>query len=129
MLSINLASAIKTKAQGLNFYVLMALGLVFSMLGDVFIAFHFVAGTASFAVGHIFFVVAYSTLQNVKALDLLASGVLFLTGLLFLLFFPHLSFDVPVFRIVCIVYALIISAMFGKSFLTFHKTKTPFTES
>jgi uncharacterized membrane protein YhhN len=50
-----------------------------------------------------------------RLLDGIISGALFLGCLIFLLFCPWLTFDVPVFRVVCIVYAAIISTMLGKA--------------
>ena len=41
--------------------------------------------------------------------------IFFVPGTVFLLFSPLLTFDLPIFRIVCIIYALIISLMLGKA--------------
>ena len=112
---INLAYALATKQANKRFYVSMAAGLVLACLGDVLIGYDFIVGAATFALGHVCFVVAYCFLQRMRALDLTISGGLFLACLLFLLLCPLLTFDVPIFRIVCIVYALIISTMLGKA--------------
>ena len=58
-----------------------------------------------------------------KKLDYGISGILFLGCLIFLLFCPLLNFDVAIFRIVCIVYALIISTMLGKALGNFVREK------
>ena len=50
-----------------------------------------------------------------RKLEYIVSGVLFSGCLVFLMTCPLLHFEVPVFRIVCIVYALIISTMLGKA--------------
>ena len=123
----NLIYAWKSKEENRKFYVFMALGLVFAFLGDYLIGYDFIVGAATFALGHVFFVIAYCFLQNMQKLDLIVSGALFACCLVFLLFCPLLSFDVPVFRIVCIVYALIISTMLGKAIGNFVREKNTFT--
>ena len=123
----NLIYAWKSKEENRKFYVFMALGLVFAFLGDYLIGYDFIVGAATFALGHVFFVIAYCFLQKMQKLDLIVSGALFACCLVFLLFCPLLSFDVPVFRIVCIVYALIISTMLGKAIGNFVREKNTFT--
>ena len=111
----NLVYARKTKEENRKFYIFMALGLVFAFLGDYLIGHDFIVGAATFALGHVFFVIAYCFLHKMQKLDLIVSGALFACCLIFLLFCPLLSFDVPVFRVVCVIYALIISTMLGKA--------------
>ena len=123
----NLIYAWKSKEENRKFYVFMALGLVFAFLGDYLIGYDFIVGAATFALGHVFFVIAYCFLQKMQKLDLIVSGALFACCLVFLLFCPLLSFDVPVFRIVCVVYALIISTMLGKAIGNFVHEKNGFT--
>ena len=111
----NLVYARKTKEENRKFYIFMALGLVFAFLGDYLIGYDFIVGAATFALGHVFFVIAYCFLHKMQKLDLIVSGALFACCLIFLRFCPLLSFDVPVFRVVCVIYALIISTMLGKA--------------
>lgn len=112
---INLGYALATKQEGKKFYARMTLGLLLAFLGDVLIKYDFIVGAATFALGHICFVVAYCFTQRMRRLDYILSGTLFLGCLIFLLFCPLLSFEVAIFRVVCIVYALIISTMLGKA--------------
>ena len=112
---LNLVYAAKNTSNSKKFYVCMAAGLVLAFLGDVLIGYDFIVGAATFALGHICFVVAYCFVQKMQRLDLVISGGLFLGCLIFLLLFPLLSFETEIFRVVCIVYALIISTMLGKA--------------
>jgi len=112
---INLCHAIAAKQNGIRFHIAMSIGLILACLGDVLIGYDFIAGAATFALGHICFVVAYCLEQKMQKLDYALSGILFVSCLIFLLFCPLLSFEVALFRIVCIVYALIISTMLGKA--------------
>lgn len=121
---INLIYALTPKAVNPRFYVGMAVGLVLAFLGDYLIGYHFIVGAATFALGHVCFVAAYCFMQRMRRLDLLVSGALFLGCLIFLLFCPWLTFDVPIFRVVCIVYALIISTMLGKAVGNFIRVRS-----
>ena len=112
---INLIYAFISGQSNKRFYIGMSAGLILAFLGDYLIGFDFIKGAAAFALGHISFVVAYCFLQKMQKLDYAISGTLFLGCLLFLLFFPLLTFEDELFRIVCIVYALIISTMLGKA--------------
>ena len=124
---VNLAYALKTKQAGTKFYIGMAAGLVLAFLGDYLIGYDFIIGAATFALGHVCFVVAYCLMQKMQKLDYIISGVLFLGCLIFLLFCPLLTFEVAIFRIVCIVYALIISTMLGKAIGNFIREKNAVT--
>ncbi|MBQ8404652.1 MAG: lysoplasmalogenase [Clostridia bacterium] len=123
---INLAYAAVSKQKNMKFFAAMAAGLVLAMLGDVIIGYSFIFGAAIFALGHVFFVVAYCFLRKIGKTELIISGTVFALAALFLLFFPLLSFDEPIFRVVCIVYALIISCMLGKAVANFVCERTPF---
>ncbi|MBQ8798841.1 MAG: hypothetical protein IJZ55_04675 [Lachnospiraceae bacterium] len=123
---LNLVYALKRKASCPKFYWTMGTGVVFAMLGDVFIYHSFILGAGAFAIGHICFFIAYCFLQKFTLTDFIPSGVLFTGALLFLLFCPVLTFDEPIFKPVCIIYAAIISAMTGKSFTLFLSKKTLF---
>lgn len=120
---INLCYGFITKPEEKKFYVGMALGLILAFLGDVLIGYDFIVGAATFALGHICFVVAYCFMQKMQKPDYAISGVLFAGCLIFLLFCPLLTFEVAIFRIVCIVYALIISTMLGKGLGNFIREK------
>ncbi len=123
---INLFYSRKTKQANEKFFLYMAAGLVFAFLGDVVIDWSFIPGAAIFALGHVFFVVAYCRLERIQKLDYMISGGVFLACVIFL-FSPLVTFDVPVFRIVCLVYAMIISSMLGKAFGNFFRNKTKLT--
>lgn len=112
---INLIYALVIKADNVRFYIGMSAGLILAFLGDYLIGYDFIFGAAAFALGHICFVIAYCFLHKIRYVDLLISMIFFVPGTVFLLFSPLLTFDLPIFRIVCIIYALIISLMLGKA--------------
>ncbi len=120
---VNLGYAIITKQSNIKFYIGMNAGLFLAFLGDVLIGYDFIIGAATFALGHVCFVVAYCFIERMKLLDYIISAVLFLGCLIFLLFCPLLNFEVPIFRVVCVVYSLIISVMLGKASGNFIRAK------
>ena len=124
---INLGYARVTKQSNFRFYLAMALGLVLAMLGDVIIGYSFIFGAAVFALGHVCFLIAYCFLQKMNQLDCALGGGLFLAATSFLLFCPLLTFEAPIFKVVCIVYALIISSMLGKAVGNFLREKNAVT--
>ena len=124
--AINLVYAYKTKQSNMKFYVSMMAGLFFAFLGDVLIDWQFIPGAAVFALGHVCFVIAYGFIQKIKTLDCVIGGSVFAACVIFL-FSPLVTFDVPVFRIVCLVYSLIIASMLGKAIGNFVRNKNKTT--
>ena len=112
---INLLFALLRKEKNIIFYIIMAGGLIFAMLGDIIINSDFIIGAAVFAIGHIFFVIAYFFENKFHYLDLIISGTLSIATTLIILFLPVLKFDEPILQIVCIIYGIIISFMLGKA--------------
>ncbi len=105
------------KRQGTNkkFCILMLLGLVFAMLGDILLEIEFIIGAALFALGHVFFFSSYLTLHRFKIRDLAYAALIFVPSLLILLFVKIFDFGGTLMQLVCIAYALIISLMVGKA--------------
>ena len=81
---VNLCCALKNKPANPKGHIAMAAGLVFAFLGDVLIGYDFIVGAATFAFGHICFVIAYCFTQKLQRLDFVFSGTLFLGCLMFL---------------------------------------------
>lgn len=111
---VNLAYALGTKQKEKSFYISMAVALVFSLLGDIFIYYSFIAGAATFAISHICFIITYCFIEKIKRLDLII-GAIFFAGAASFLLCPLVSFEEAIFKPVCIAYALIISLMVGKA--------------
>ena len=109
----------------IKYPLFMVLGAVFCFLGDAFINNYFIIGVVLFALGHVFYVGGYFALEKFKLLDLIIGlGLGLVTGG-FVLICPYLSFEAPVLKVACVVYALILSFMVGKTvsdFITKHDT-------
>lgn len=121
---VNLFFAIKAKTNYLKFSIVMTVGLVFAMAGDIVLNLHFIGGAALFAIGHIVFFFAYSFICKFSWIDLVAGGAIFVPSLIVLLVVPAFDFGSTMMQIVCIVYALIISLMVGKAAANFFKDKS-----
>jgi len=105
---------LKNKSKtNLKYMIFLFIGLVFAMLGDILLIDFFIVGAILFAIGHIFFTIAFITLSKFHWLDAVIGALIFAAALCLILPYPKFNFDgmLPV----VIVYALIISIMLGKA--------------
>ena len=116
---INLVYLILNKHKDYHFPAIMLTGLVFAMLGDIILEVEFIVGAALFAIGHIFYFIAYCFLQKFKWTDLIYGVCILLPSILFITLAPIFNFGGILMEIVCVVYAIIISLMVGKSLANF----------
>ncbi len=96
------------------FPIIMLVGLVFAMAGDIVLNVHFIGGAVLFAIGHVFYFASYCFLSKFKWIDLLYGAIIFVPSVLFITLAPIFKFDV-LMEVVCVVYAIIISCMVGKA--------------
>lgn len=121
---VNLVYAALSKPRKLAFPIVLALGLGFAMAGDLLLGWNFIVGAGLFALGHILYAAAMYTRQRFTKLDAIMSLVMFLIAMAILTFTPGMAFSDPVMRIVCYVYAVIISLMAGKAASGFLREKS-----
>ena len=121
--AVNLFYAIKTKSKNLKFAIIMVIGLVFAMSGDIVLEIVFIAGAALFGIGHVFYFIAYSALQKFSVKDFIPALCIFVPCFI-LLMLPIFDFGGIVMHIVCIAYAAVISCMVGKSISNYINNKT-----
>ena len=100
------------KSNNLKFAIIMVIGLVFACAGDILLIDYFIIGAISFAIGHIFYFIAFSTIVKINWRDFAVGAVIFIIGLFILLFYP---FKFNGMLPLVIAYALIISIMLGKA--------------
>ena len=113
--AVNLFIMLKEKYEQKHFAIIMLVGLVFAMAGDIVLNIFFIGGAALFAVGHVFYFVSYCKLVTFKAKDLLWGALIFVPSVLFITLAPIFDFGGLLMELVCVVYAIIISLMVGKS--------------
>lgn len=121
---VNLFFAIKEKTPAKKFCIIMVIGLFFAMLGDIILEIEFIIGALLFAAGHVFYFVAYCTLQKFEIKNLVLSTCIFVPAMLLITLAPIFDFGEILMEIVCIFYALIISIMVGKSISNYIKHKS-----
>ena len=121
---VNLIFAIKSKSKNLKFPIIMVVALTLAMIGDIAINLIFELGAGFFAIGHIFYFLAYCYLIKFKWKDLLYALYIFVPILALILFVPIFDFGGIFLQIVCIVYASIISCMVSKSISNYKQEKS-----
>ena len=99
----------------LRFPIILTVGLIFAMLGDILLNIHFITGAIFFAIGHVWFFVAYTMLIKFQWTDLIYGAAIFVPALLFILLMPVFDFGGVIMEIVCVAYAFVISLMVGKA--------------
>ncbi len=121
---MNFVYALKSGANR-KFPVLILLGCVFAMAGDIVIYqpsdVCFMAGAALFAVAHLFYISAYFVLYGFHPVDLLLSLGVFVPSVLVITLVPVFEFGGVLMEVVCAVYALILSCMVGKALANLRK--------
>ena len=117
--AINLVYLLKADKEHKTFGIIMFVGLVLGMIGDIVLylpgEMMFILGAGIFAIGHVFYVVAYAILAKFKWTDLIFCVLIFVPSVLVITLVPIFDFGGIVMEIVCIIYALIISCMVGKA--------------
>lgn len=121
---VNLTYVILQKQNNLKFPIIMAIGLFFAMLGDIMLNIKFIVGALLFAVGHIWYFIAYNFLQKFKPGDLIYGMAIFVPAIIFILCMPIFDFGSLLMKIIVMFYALIISFMVGKSIANLVATPT-----
>lgn len=119
---INVICAHK-KGEKYMFSYIILIGLFFAFLGDVVLEFQFIIGAALFAIGHVFFFVSYCIITKFHWKDLIYGVAIFIPSVLIITLVPLFDFGGLLMEMVCIVYALIISLMVGKSISNFVRMK------
>lgn len=112
---LSLTYLLLNKEKDLKFPIVMLVGLVFAMCGDIVLNVHFIGGAVLFAIGHIFYFVSYCFIQKFKWIDLVYGAVIFVPSVLFITLAPIFDFGGVLMEVVCVVYAIIISCMVGKA--------------
>ncbi len=102
--------------------VIMLIGLIFAMSGDIVLIEHFVIGAGLFAIGHIFFLIYFCLMYKFNLIDLFVFLGLIAIAMLIIFLYPHFEFDgmLPVI----IVYAIVISSMLAKAIGNYFSCKS-----
>lgn len=121
---LNLVIAIQSKSVNLRFSITMVIGLFLSMIGDVAINLKFEIGALLFAIGHVFSFISYCQLHKFQWKDLIYTMFIAPSIIALIIFAPIFNFNSNLLKIVCILYALIISCMLSKALSNFVQFKS-----
>lgn len=113
--AINFWAARHLDSKKLRFFFLMEAGFVCGMVADVLLGVVFFAGVGVFALGHIFYLVAFYSLERFRIRDLIASVPVAVISIYLVVGTPWIHVEDPVMKTILIAYALIISLMLGKA--------------
>lgn len=113
--AINLWNARKQNRKQLRFFALMVAGLFCGMCADVLLGLVFIAGMGVFALGHVLYLVAFYTLEKFYRRDLWIIVPLAALSMFVVVGTPWITVDDPFMQKMLLGYAVIISAMLGKS--------------
>ena len=112
---LNLLFGILNKKSNCNFAITMVVGLFLSFGGDIAIEYNFIAGAGLFALAHICYVVGFFFISKFHWLDIVITVAFAIPSTLLIGLLPVFNFNPPLLKYVVIIYAVIISCMFGKS--------------
>ena len=112
---VNLWAARGLDRKQLRFFLLMAAGLVCGMCADVLLGLVFFVGVGIFALGHIFYLAAFYSLEKFHLRDLRFILPLAAVSLFAVVGTPWISVTDPFLRNLLLGYAVIIAAMLGKA--------------
>lgn len=110
-----------------QFSALMVWGLFLCFVADIVINLDFMSGAVVFAVGHVCYLLAYCRLSPMESRDLKIGSAIFAVSALILLGLPMLDFGSGLMKLVCILYALVISLMVGKAVGSHLRLREPMT--
>lgn len=113
--AVNLIYAVRSRGKNLKFPIMLAIGLLLCMIADIVLNISFIPGALIFAVGHIFYFVSYCSLAKFKIKDIIPSVVIFAASAMIITLLPIFDFGSLLMEMICLVYALVISCMVGKS--------------
>ena len=113
--AVNLWAARQLPWKNRRVLILIEAGLFCGMCADVLLGIVFFAGVGVFALGHVFYLVAFYFLERLRLRDLVMSLPAAAVSIFLVGGTPWIHVEDPVMRAILIVYALIISAMLGKA--------------
>ena len=125
---VNIVFVCKSDKKTAGFPAMMMVGLSLCWIADIVLNITFIPGALIFAIGHVFYFIAYSRLINFEKRDLIPSVIIFICAASLVLFVPIFDFGILLMQYIILGYALIISLMVGKAISNMRREKTPLTK-
>lgn len=120
----NLIYARKMKLKSMKFVILVELGLIFGMCADVLLGIEFMMGILSFALGHMFYLIAFYSLEKFSKKDLYFSVPIAIVSLFIVAGNPYIQIEDALIKKMLLGYAVIIACMLGKAIANFKTNKS-----
>lgn len=117
-----------TRSATAGFPAMMMTGLMLCWVADIILNITFIPGALIFAIGHVFYFIAYCRLEKFQRSDLIPSAIIFVLSASLVLFIPIFDFGIPLMQYIILLYALIISLMVGKAISNMRRTRAPLTK-
>ena len=121
---LNFAACQKSGCTRLRAAGLITAGLVCGPLADVLLGINFILGVLFFAVGHIFYMVAFFALKKLSKRDLYLYLPVAAVSVFVVVGTPFIQIGDPLLQKLLVGYALIISAMLGKAISNYLAERT-----
>ena len=118
----------KAHSPAAGFPAMMMVGLSLCWIADIVLNITFIPGALIFAIGHVFYFIAYSRLIKFEKNDLIPSVIIFVCAASLVLFVPIFDFGIPLMQYIILGYALIISLMVGKAISNMRRENTSLTK-
>ena len=119
---------IKSCGPAAGFPAMMMIGLSLCWIADIVLNITFIPGALIFAIGHVFYFIAYNRLIRFEKKDLIPSIIIFVCAASLVLFVPIFDFGIPLMQYIILGYALIISLMVGKAISNMRRENTSLTK-
>ena len=124
---INLVYAKKKGFRETKVLNIIEIGLFLGMFADVLLGINFMVGVAAFALGHVFYIVAYNMIEKPRLKDLIFVLPISAISIFIVMGTPFINVEDPIMEKVLIAYAIIISWMLGKALSNLKASKNTFT--
>ena len=124
---INLVYAKKKGFQETKVLYVIEVGLFLGMLADVLLGISFMVGVAAFALGHVFYIVAYNIIEKPCLKDIYFVLPISAISIFIVIGTPFINVEDPIMEKVLIAYAIIISWMLGKAISNLKEKQCTFT--
>ena len=125
---VNIIFIHKSGIKTAGFPAMMMTGLSLCWIADIVLNITFIPGALIFAIGHVFYFIAYCRLEKFQKSDLVPSAVIFVLSASLVLFVPIFNFGIPLMQYIILGYALIISLMVGKAISNMRRSKNSLTK-
>ena len=112
---VNLIYARKGNLKMSRFLILIELGLIFGMCADVLLGVQFILGILFFALGHVFYLIAFYALEKFQWRDVCIIFPIAMVSLFVVAATPFIQIDDPFLKKLLLGYAVIIACMLGKA--------------